>query len=199
VLEKDLVLEALEKHARPIMLTAVRPDSCIAMTACAIEVLKYFGYPDGEPMNVECIAVNEKFQELCDAGRIRVDERLPDWAVELGAWAVGVGVDRPVPKSGAGHVVCLSGDKMVDLSIDQASRRLKNMELRPAVYQLPESLSKVVNVGEQVHYYQGKTLLVYVFRPDLNTYHDSPDWTRFKERYSDPVGRIIKAMKRELA
>lgn len=186
---KDEVLVGLVKWARPIMLSVVNHDSCIAMTRCAIEVLRVFGF-EAYPMNAEMIVVNKKFCELADAGKIEIDGPIPKWAIDEGAWSVGIGVN-PKPHEG-GHVVAILDNKLIDLSVDQATRRLKNIVLRPMVIEInPEEQAQQLLTDDGV-------LITWALRKDLRTWQNSPDWKRYQQRYWKQAALIIRNIREEL-
>lgn len=188
-MEQELFLEMLEKYARPIMLTAVKPDSCVAMTRCAIEVLGVFGLY-AVPAQVELIVMNKKMRELADAGKIDLEDRLPDWAVIEGAWSVGIGV-RPTPEQ-VGHIVAIYEDYMIDLSLDQAHRPNRNIIMKPSIFKVEESFN-----GTYI-YELNECYLVYHFRPDLQRWKGHIDWRMYKERYTRQTAQIVKAIRKEL-
>jgi hypothetical protein len=183
------LLERLRQVARPIMLNeVVRLDSCIAMTRCAIEVLRAFGL-EAQPANVEVVAANQTFMRLMGEGNIRMEDKLPDWAVAEGAWAVGLGL-RPKDEE-VGHVVAILDDQVIDLSLDQASRPQRGIVLEPLVGTLPDNYR-----CEPWVYKVDEAYVTYHLRADLKKWLMSRDWHRFRERYGKQTGQIIRELRK---
>lgn len=180
---------ALEEVGRPELLRVASRDSCVASSRLVQEVLSYFGWR-AKCQRAMLVACNARFQELMLAERIRWDERLPDWAVEEGAWALGMG-SPPGMREGVGHVVCLSGAWLMDLSLDQASRPERRMTLEPTLIQLQYREGELQARGMTE---EGCLLMWRVF-DDQSWRGLSPDWTKWHQRYGFIAGKVIRAIK----
>jgi hypothetical protein len=199
-LPRNEVLAGLTVVARPIMLDGhVRPDSCIAMTAVAVEVMRYFGY-DANPLNVEVLIVNRAWREALERGEFDPTVKLPDALFEAGAYGLGLGVESQRleklarGEEAGGHVVAVVDRYLVDLSLDQASRPQHGIDLAPRIFEF----DGVVTPEERAWTYalnDGACFVEYKLRPDIQTWRDSPDWRFCKKRYADQIGRIIRRIK----
>jgi hypothetical protein len=133
------VLDALVRHARPIIREYFSADSCIASTRIGLDVLEFFGL-HGQPMPVMLAVWNADALALIE--RVGIDQAGPQILAQPldqtgGPWTVGIGA-RPEgndtrPGGWNGHLVIglPRHDVLVDLSVDQASRPLKNIHLQP--------------------------------------------------------------------
>jgi hypothetical protein len=192
------VIAGLVVHARPIMLEQVRPDSCIAMTRVGCEVLNHFGYV-AAPLNVEALIVNREYHRRLEAGLIAPDRKPTDEDFAAGAWGIGMGLEehmRQLATQGvnpAGHVVAVVGAYLVDLSLDQASRPEKGINLAPHCFEFDGDVYAGACWTYRIN--GGEAFVEYQLRPDLETWRDSPDWRQGLKRYRSEIGRIVRAIR----
>jgi len=188
--DRAIVIATLVRHARPVMLKVVKPDSCVVMSRLAVEVLRTFGVA-ADACSAEVIIANGKFAQLLGAGRIQMGEKLPQWAIDEGAWGIGLGY-RPKPHE-IGHVVCLAGDLILDLSLDQASRPQHTIELEPSVFCRGDTSIKEPSV-----FFVGDVVVSYQLRPARKQFKRSPDWRDFHQRYRKQAGEVVRLVRQEL-
>jgi hypothetical protein len=173
---------------RHIVLQVCRPDSCIYSVACAVDILRRFGV-EGHPFPCKVMIANKKFADM--------EKQLGGWPTEpgeleqdwlpCGAYSVGIGFGARQPGKWDGHlllhVVTSHLPYVVDLSIDQASRPDKDIDLDGLVTGgvVPQSFiqGEPLRVG-----FSNGCFAVYYPQPDNLTYLQSPDWT-------DPVRREV--------
>jgi hypothetical protein len=192
------VIAGLCEFARPIMLEKVRPDSCIAMTRVGVEVLNHFGYV-AAPLNVEALVVNAEYHRRLEAGLIAPDRLPTDADFAAGAWGIGIGLEehmRELATQGvnpAGHVVAVVGAFLVDLSLDQASRPEKGINLEPHCFEFDADVYAGATWTYRIN--GGEAFVEYKLRPDLESWRDSPDWRLGLKRYRSEIGRIIRAVR----
>jgi hypothetical protein len=186
VTHEERVLEALVRHARPIMLEYVRFDSCIPMTRVAIEVLEHFGIA-AWPSRAMAILMNRHFLLWRAAGG-DLSKPLPEEVKAAGAWAVGVGVG---PRNEViGHYVALTERWIIDLALDQGGRPEHSIPARVDAFLRDETLEYELGESARVAY-----KLEEIDGHDLD---DSPDWTDFDKRYRAALARVIRAVKADL-
>lgn len=189
------VWQGLVDIGRPEMLRVASVNSCIPAARLCQEVLTKFGMPS-KCYQAFMVAANEKFMELMHAGRISWDESLPDWAVEEGAWALGMGAQPNDPKDDPGHVVCVTGRWMLDLALDQASRPEKNITLVPALIRLDYHGK---NLGGSFVTPEN-TLAVWRLVPERGNAWKagSVDWQNWESRYGFIAGKVIRKVREGL-
>lgn len=191
--DADRVIDILTDVARPIMLQHFRLDSCIAASREGQIVLEYFGV-ESYPVEVEVVAYNKLAFDALNEGVA------PAW--EDGAWSVGVtrtpkDVSLPDKKWYGAHVILTAGDYLIDLSADQLDRPKKNIQAAPVAVHL--DMPRFV-LGEPafVQSDEPETTIIWKYlRPQDRSFQDSPDW-KDRNRHKEPVGKIIRAIKREL-
>lgn len=111
------------------------------------------------------------------------------WSIEVGALGVGR------PNGWPGHLVLGNPSHrwFVDLSIRQANRPHKGIEMAPILLRMDEDFM----VGDRHHWFPYKgCVLGYRVRPGVKSYTQSKDWTD-RKRWNHVVGQVIRAMKGE--
>ena len=209
------VIAALMKVARPVIRTTFRQDSCIPSTRIGIDVLAYFGLK-AVPMPLFMLIYNDEAMKLIEGGKAAqlqelMHSRGPD--EPGGPWSVGVGAEIANSSGWAGHLVVGLPEYrvLIDLSIDQASRPHKGIDLPiPMLFLVGDDdwwsgketrwTSVLVNDrGERLAIIMDRTL------KDPGGYRRSPNWQRDsgiitnpRKVFKDITGQIIREMKVEL-
>lgn len=173
----------------------LRADSCIASTWLGMQVLALLHVRAMYALVVEATVSNRLWWD-----RLKAAETSPStaerqkWIVD-GGWSLGVGVASSPPRLGGwnGHLVAIVSRRWLwDLSIDQASRPEKGLQLPPCV---------VAPVDEA--FLRGKRTLVgefengvitYDARPGDRTYQASPNWD-YDPRPAPIVTRTIERLR----
>lgn len=146
-----------------------REDSCIASTRITIRVLGHYGYKVA-PLPVECIVYNPQWVDCVLAGfhpPVHSEVDLKNWCARYNAHSLGIGVES---KSTVGHLIATLPryGLIVDASLSQANRPLKNISLPPVF---------IGNLTSSVWMYKvNKCLLLYRPVPGNNSYTESPNW-----------------------
>lgn len=185
----EVVLRGLLEHARLLILTRFRPDSCIACTRIALDVLAHFGVP-AEPLPCRVVVFNPAMKARCEReGRIPDVTELDLWIEQDGAWSVGLGFANGQPGYD-GHLVALAhGRWLLDLSLDQASRPARGIELRPLVAEVtPAFLS-----GQERLFVDPNGCALWYERIDNAKHLVAPDWTD-QARRVELVAALILAL-----
>lgn len=212
------VATALARVARPFILQAFRPDSCIASTRIGLDVLKYFHVAPALPIALTTAVYNQDAIDLLDGGMTmpELQQAMNERTTEQrgGPWAVGIGADMPNSPGWAGHlIVGLPKIRLlVDLSIDQANRPLKNIEFEGGVtLYVPNDawwLGEDPLQGMRAESEEGDRLGLVLDRrcPDPDGFRDSPNWHRTstanpaetRAEFRHITGQIIRRVKEEL-
>lgn len=180
----------LTQHARPIILTRFRRDSCIASTAISIKVLQHFGI-HAWALPVHMTAFNQTYIEMMEKLQGREGDEVPveeqQYWLDRGAWSI------EVEDSSVGHVVACTKKVLIDMSIDQATRPAKNIFLEPLTMELrPGFFEGELNFTEM-----NETLVAYQANPGRTTFLESKDWTDAL-RHDRLVDEIIEVMEKEM-
>lgn len=186
---QNLILGSFMEAATRILPKLYKPDSCIATTRIAIDVLERFHFKV-RPLTVEVSIYNPAYT---------AKERHPDtpaedeaWKSE-GCWAVVLGDES---LGGTGHLAALvNEDSLIDLTLPQANRPHKQIVLPPVVVTnfpagFPAGLENDISV------INGCTV-VYRARPAWHYYLRSKDWTH--QRRLEPARKIEHWMRGDLA
>lgn len=176
------ILAKLVKHAPPLIAQDFRPDCCIAATKIALGVLTMLGfYVKVQP--TQLIVYTKRLWR-------RVESNTFDYPFLDGEYSVGVGFDPETGKQGyVGHLVAIVAEPaaaetlfLVDLSLGQANRPKKGINLPPALF----STGNKMKLNGCVLIYRAIENPVYL---------QSPDWT--DRTRTDPIIlellRIIKS------
>src|SRR5206468_2721723 len=142
------------------ILRAFRPDSCIASTAVAIDVLERFGLKS-QALAVEVSVFNLPFVE-----HLRREGTLPQTPDDVRRWQQAgchaVDIDRKLKRPGgwSGHLVAIAADRwLVDLSIDQVNRPQQGILLAPLAWPVKKAFLRgqqpqSIDVGQVVLRYR---------------------------------------------
>lgn len=187
------ILTTLAHFGRTRILQHFSTDSCILSTRIAIDVLGYYGVR-ARPLSVRGYLFNEAYCAAVKAGTI--DEQNPStWPEEV--WAIGIG--QRVSPTKLGHVVAhiQDGDGLIlDMSLDQANRPAKGIELSPGVFGVDEDWL----LGKKHTFYTvGTCLLMYEALPnDAKWWVTSPNWGRRDAPLrSALISEIIRKLQQE--
>lgn len=166
-------------HMRSEMLTAYRPDSCIAATRALGMALSYCGVVS-RPISVRALVVNPHVvRRIKQSNRLDISPiDLYTWSFEPGGYCIGVGYHDPdgftAEGKWVGHVALyLPDDELfVDLTLDQASRPAHGIVARPLVTNVaPDILG-----GRAFSAEVGASMVFYQPLPHDESYQSAPDW-----------------------
>jgi len=191
------VLQAMIQVARPIILQSYTPDCCIEATWIAIEVLRRFG-AEAVPLPVQVALFNGPAWRLHGLG-FRIDGLA--WKTQS-AWSVGVGYGTTsAPDRWNGHLVAIvptdDGDWLLDLSIGQAHRPGRNLDVGPMLLTAERSML----LGEELQAVSWPDLTaVYGRKTDgiADEWKTTPAWTG-RVRHRRTVQAIERAIRVKLA
>lgn len=192
-------LEVVTTTVRELVLEDFIVTSCIPTTRILIDVLDYFGI-SGKPIPVEVLIFNKEARTILDEKGITavaeaVQAREPEDVG--GPWTIGLGVTVQERQEG-GHVVVgiPSQQVIIDGSLDQAARPLKDIHLKASPIPMPEpdfftKVGTVVALTAQPESH-GPVLLVYT-HSRYKQYLNSPNWFRKSAVGGDEVFRHVTA------
>jgi hypothetical protein len=169
-------LNRVARRMRSTMLTQYRPDSCVVATRALIDALAHFGVR-AMPLVARALvlspAVAQALREY-NPQTLRVPEIL-QLCEQMGGWSVGVGwPDVEVPGHWEGHLVTLiEGTRVVDLTLDQASRPMRDIRLEPVAVDIdPLTIEQAGSFSLNC---RGSLVCYHAFPAD-RTYEDLHDW-----------------------
>jgi len=183
-------LEAIVTVSPSILVRKYKEDCCIAATRILIEVLKKLHFRNIKPLVVEANIFNEVY---CTKGRPPESEEEAKAWLEEGAWQVVVG-DRQtiIPNKWPGHLVVILEDKyMIDLSMFQASRPQKKINMAPICTVVPENF---VKGGDKCGLMFNNCMITYSPFLKDQSYQKAKDWWD-KTRSADVVSDILDEVK----
>lgn len=180
--KRQVILGTLARFGREQILKEWGPDSCIASTALAIDILKHYGIKaEAFPCTVMVFnAVNN--QKIKEIGRLPNAEESRAWQDD-GGWSVGVGFGSKgmAENKWPGHLVVIVDDEiLLDLSIDQATRPKHKMYLQAGGGGIPNF--QEFYSGKEVYVAEANDCLLIYERKDQDAYKKSPDWTERQRR-----------------
>jgi hypothetical protein len=201
------VLTQIQRLARPILLTQMRRDGCIAATRVLITALQYFEIP-AEPVPVEALLMNREWVKLAtDLGRTPT---AAEWTQHDGVWSVGVGCaydpaldPDPQPDRWHGHLVAVAalvdGERyLIDASLDQGSRPQYGIIAPPCVITRASPAFLAGNVALASIPDPRGAVITYRVRPDADpTWRAAPDWTE-PGRYVELALTLKLAVEKEV-
>lgn len=180
----EAVIDALITFARPLIVEAAGPNSCIASARIALDVLKYFGIR-AQPLAASVMACNPK------AAKALVNSQ-PAGIVGGGAWTIGAGLDRvgwdPMSRLYDGHVVVVCGTTVIDLSLDQFALPRKGLRLAATAFD-----SQRLSSGEPDRIEQAGSLVSYTPTGD-RSFRQAGAWTS-TAAHRFIVGRVIRKIR----
>jgi hypothetical protein len=187
------VLNAITENGRNLMNKhRLRIDCCIGATKIAVDVCRYFGI-EAMGLAVRAQIYNSEFIKLLDerGSQPQSMEEAKEWK-RKGAHCCSIGDQDIEPLAEGmwpGHLVMIASSKhgthLVDLTIDQANRPKKNIEvssahfLVPAEFALKQSCFMVGN--------EKGCVLTYDSYPGNRTFMQAPYWNKKRKDLRDPI------------
>lgn len=174
----------------------ISASSCVWATRAGIEVLRHFGIR-ARPLSVSIGVYNAgAVAQVVAAGRPLSAEEM-DW--DRG-WAVGTDPDQPAlpaapgRKAWNGHLIVEvpALDVLVDLSLDQYARPIKNLVVVPSAFAVDDDWRR----RRGSHWRVGDCMVSYRARPDNTGWKGAGDWRNYGR---DIVGLYIRVLERVLA
>jgi hypothetical protein len=157
------------------LLLMVRPDCCILATAALIDVFDYFKLT-AKPLSVISTVFNPRMADrIALEGMPTPEEAERSWFPPHDTCrSLAVGAGDPEPGKWPGHLVCvLDGKVLIDLTLDQADRPHRGIEL-PVPVIAPVNEEFLAGQGELVGMVNG-CRVVYLARPEDRTFERSRD------------------------
>jgi hypothetical protein len=187
------IIEALLEFGRHEILREFRTDSCIVSTRIAIDVLQHFKIK-AEAISVSAMVCNPvHVAKVKEIGRQPLtEEEAQEWA-NNGAWDVLIG---PPKEPGIGHVVALTDTRiLIDLSIDQANRPHKNIQVGPLATYVKDDFID----GKNIHLENTPNggVIIYRRRYPETEFRKAVDWHDLRRR-EKCVKRVIRAINIQL-
>lgn len=175
----DDIYTTLLTFGRARILERFRPDCCIASTRIAIEVLRRFGIrakPAPCQVYIATLPLFERLQKQSFTGKFQPGEH---------SVGIGYGVPAGTRPGFDGHLVAVTDDSLIDLSLDQASRPHKGIVLLPQ--RIPFS-------GFPLSGTIGQCVVCYT---QLNNYDyiQAPDWCKRPELFDEIADEIVSEIK----
>lgn len=174
--DESRIIRTLLREGRKAMLRKYAPDSCIAAARLVVDVLTHFGITSSPVPTRLYVYTHPLFQRLA-ANRFERPYRKGEYGLQVGA-------DLGNPEKFPGHLVVTTSKRLIDLSLDQASRPQFGLPLAPATFHLQERWPQVVQTREAV--------LSYV-AIDNYSFQSAPDWV-LSERLATIRQEIIKKL-----
>lgn len=202
------MVESVRQHLRPRVLVDFTSDSCVATTRIAIDVFDYFGVP-ASPLPVTVIILNTEATNIIESGGTVEDVAKQVWQQNAqtpgGPWTIGLGFGEE--KDGAGHVALMlpSISSVADFSIDQATRRHKNIALEPVVFPVADDANPSDWEGATVQVQSpGEAAVTLMYASAEPRYRHSPNWRRVsgapggREAFRSITGDVIRTVREDL-
>lgn len=181
-----MLFVAMQRLARPVIREHFNADSCIASTRIGINVLRHFGV-GAKPLPLSVLVINAEGsrimrEEGVDAYRDAINAAQP--GDKGGPWSIGVGSQRsPLDialDAWQGHLIIEIPQfrTYMDLSIDQANRPLKDIELTPHFFTVDEDdpwLTGEIPIME-MHTEDDVTMVLDRRAPDPEGFRKSTNW-----------------------
>ncbi len=191
---KIKLIEIVSAVAPDSLLSKYKENCCIAGSRIVMEVLKKLHFRDVKPITVEANVFNEVYVKK---GRTpQSQEEAEAWRDE-GAWQVVLG-DRTqvIPEKWPGHLaLVIDGEYLLDVTIFQGTRPLKQIFLNPILTTIPEAFVK----GEdKCGLMYNNCMIVYASYPNDKSYQTAKDWWDVK-RSKDIVSEIYSDVKKVIA
>lgn len=167
----------------PAAIRGIRVDCCILATRIGVRALEIVGVP-ARPLTVRVIVYNGPLFKRMQAGMVPADTaELVRWGDEDGSYSLGLGFGENDSKW-AGHLVIVSGDRMLDPTIPQANRPHWGIRVEPLVAEAPASF---LEGRQRLVLTTNGVVLKYQAWPDDESYKFYPDWTCDTEAYARHV------------
>lgn len=186
-------------HARQMMLGQFTASSCILTVRIVRDILREFGVRS-QPMAVRVTVFNEAYmQKAAEMGRHPENvEETVKWERECGAWVVGVVPGEPARENRwNGHLVNWLPEHRVfcDLSSDQFDRPQHNIEVPPAVYEVPDGWEDGTEEGSLVDQLDTGTVVHYMADPKNKGFLPAADWRAVDGRGQDIIRATINLIR----
>lgn len=174
------LLSFLSIRARPVILDWYKKDTCILSTAIVVDFCRHFGQTVF-PLACRADIYNKPMRLLIEQqGRFPTDEQVDKWVANSGAWGVGVGYpSEPGKQDGSkwpGHLITYSGEFLLDLSIDQASRPHKGIHLEKPLFVKDKEMNEFTSGKKNLPIFLDGCVIIYRPLPDEHSYTNSRDW-----------------------
>jgi hypothetical protein len=183
------ILSAYMDAAVKILPKYYKPDCCIATARIAKEVLEEFHFKV-QPLTVQVNITNSVLVKSFEKGI----QETPEELLEKGGWQIILGSRGELqPKKWPGHLVAIVQDKvMIDISLVQANRPHKNINLHPL---LIEIIDNKFLTGEKERYLIiNECHLAYKSFPEDKTFMAAVDWYNV-QKHKESISLIMKNMK----
>ena len=181
-------LRELITVARGEILRTYSRDSCIASTRILIELLEAQRAP-ARALVVRCAVLNRAAHEMMRRGTPEPGSE--EW-LAAGGWGLGIGYPgEQLPGRWVGHLVAILEERvLVDLSLDQANRPARGIELAPLIAQVD---AKFLRGRRPIMGDFGETFVRYEADPNNRSYEVSRDW-HMPERHGPTISRICRRL-----
>jgi len=167
------MVNAVAITAPKVIFKKFQINSCIAGTRIVMEVLKKFHFKNLKPLVVEANLFNETYVKK---GRTPESHEEAQTWLEEGAWQVVLGEKTETPPTGIwpGHLVLLiDGTSIFDVTIVQANRPHKNINLSPIFTTVPENF---VREEDKCGLIFNNCMVVYTPHMENKSYQTYRDW-----------------------
>ena len=173
----------------PEVLCNHRPDCCILASRVALDVLHFFKIP-AQPLSVKALIYNEPLVRRMSEGRApRTTAALEEAFQTDGSYSVGLGYGYTEGKW-SGHLVVVSQNEMLDLTIGQACRPQHGIYVEPWVVSVDEEFVKGV---QPLLLTRDGSVVKYTAFPHDFLFEKAPDWTNFSWR-ERLVNQVIRRL-----
>jgi len=145
-MSKQYLISEFLSYARPLILEYFDPDSCIASTRVTIETMKYFGL-DFKPLVTQALVFNKPAWTHFRDNELEVND-MEAWGKIDGSWSIGLGYPPNENYKGfVGHLIAYSKSlsKIIDCSLDQATRWQHGIFVKPMMFNVDTELFKKGN------------------------------------------------------
>jgi len=188
-MSKQYLISEFLSYARPLILEHFNSDSCIASTRVTIETMKYFGL-DFKPLATQALVFNKPAWTHFRDNELEVND-MEAWDKIDGSWSVGLGFPPNGDYKGfVGHLIAYSKSlsKIIDCSLDQATRPEHGIIVKPIVLNVDAGLFKKGNF-----FILDNVVLLYRTMTN-STYQSAPDW-KLKSKWKPIVTECINYLK----
>jgi len=176
------IIDELVVEGRKAMLEADWVlDSCLPATRAAMKVLAHFGIA-ADPLAVRVRAMNRVGVDHIDRCR-QLGIMAPP---PPGAWKVDIGYQLVVGKW-AKHVVAIARDRLIDLTLDQVTRRERDLLAQPISESVSEGFLR--GLAPLVVRLDRGGKVQYDALPDDTSFEAQPSWGN--EAVQDQVVKVI--------
>lgn len=182
------VLRVLCLKVRPLILETWPPNTCIAATRVAFNVLTNLGFAC-TPVSVCAVVINgelrAKYEEGNSEGVREVDANTSRLGSVAGGWLCDAGW--------SGHLVLIASGYVLDLSLDQASSSEKGILARPVVL----DIRRAEVIAGAWWWPIGSCGVLYRFLWGDKSFVHTSDWAASPNREIDAMTRRATAVIRD--